>query len=282
MLTTGGPCPPVPVSNRTLNPPVAWPFDARAKAKYPMKRRAVDVSYSLSIGGDQYGGFYLHCPSSLPLAACRDFKWGLPPYHVYRHNKTGLEVYTRRPCAGCAGLQGFNDSGLIRIDGALKCWEWSDIPDAECPFFKPSVVTSDMRRGAEFNHQPLEVCKGQRVEIEIINAHGVEPNEGHPMHLHGHSFEVVRVEKWSGSRWEVLTTNGSQPHDTIHVPWGLKVVIQFDADNAGTWLFHCHNTMHLENGMMTMVVYREAWHPHCRNQPRWTGNRERDHSKPDR
>lgn len=275
MLSTGGLCPDIDLkSNRTVEPPVAWKFDHLARAMYPMQRRPVDLHYALQIGGDQYGGFFLQCPSRLPMAACRDFKWGLSPYPVFKHNVTGMEVHTRRPCTNCAHLDGFNDSGLIRVNNTMRCWEWSDVPEVECSNFKRFMVTGSNAQedGAKMKQQALQVCKGQRVEVEIINAYGVEPNEGHPMHLHGHTFEVRSVERLRDGHWEAVTADDAMPHDTVHVPWGLKVVIQFDANNPGIWLFHCHNTMHLENGMMTLVVYREDGHPDCRQPPHWKGN----------
>lgn len=275
LLSTGGHCPEIqPTFNGTLAPPVAWGFDHAAKAKYPMSRRPVDISYTLQIGGDQYGGFFFNCPAGLPKAACRDFKWGLPPYPVFKHNVSGMGVHTRRPCPGCEHLQGFNDSGLISINRTTRCWEWSDISKADCPNFKQSIVSrvNIQEDVAKMRDQALEVCSGQRVEIVMINAYDIEPNEGHPMHLHGHSFEVRRVERLTNGHWEVVTTGDAMPHDTVHVPWGFKVIIEFDAINSGIWLLHCHNTFHLENGMMTLVVYREDSHPRCRKLPQWTGN----------
>eukprot|EP00929_Paragymnodinium_shiwhaense_P015496 TRINITY_DN123595_c0_g1_i1.p1 TRINITY_DN123595_c0_g1~~TRINITY_DN123595_c0_g1_i1.p1 ORF type:complete len:563 (+),score=44.64 TRINITY_DN123595_c0_g1_i1:470-2158(+) len=275
LLSTGGQCPDIrPWANRTLDPPVNWNLDHEARAADPMKVRPVDVRYSLQFGGDQYGGFFLDCPEGLSMAACRDFKWGLPPHPVFRHNETGLQIHSRRPCAGCAQLQDFNDSGLILVNGSWRCWEWSDIPDEECAHFKRFLATGSnvQEDAAKMKQQALEVCKGQRVEIEFINALGIEPNEGHPMHLHGHTFEVRTVERMIDGHWEAVTTGNAMPHDTVHVPWGFKVVIQFDAINPGIWLLHCHNTMHLEHGMMTLVVYREDWHPRCRQSPQWKGN----------
>jgi len=32
--------------------------------------------------------------------------------------------------------------------------------------------------------------------------------------------------------------------------------VDFDADNPGRWMLHCHNAYHAEVGMMTRVDYR--------------------------
>jgi len=68
----------------------------------------------------------------------------------------------------------------------------------------------------------------------------------HPMHLHGHHFQVVSLNgrSFSGAR-----------RDTVHVPPLSKVTVAFDADNAGRWLLHCHNLYHMETGMMTELAY---------------------------
>ena len=67
----------------------------------------------------------------------------------------------------------------------------------------------------------------------------------HPMHLHGHSFRVLR-------------RNGADvPHrqwaDTVLVPPKEAVDIAFVADNPGDWMLHCHVADHQVSGMMTIL-----------------------------
>jgi FtsP/CotA-like multicopper oxidase with cupredoxin domain len=67
----------------------------------------------------------------------------------------------------------------------------------------------------------------------------------HPMHLHGHSFRVLR-------------RNGtSVPHrqwaDTVLVPPRETVDLAFVADNPGDWMLHCHVTDHQVSGLMTVL-----------------------------
>ena len=91
--------------------------------------------------------------------------------------------------------------------------------------------------------QPLRVKQGQRVVIEMVN-HSMM---AHPMHLHGHHFQVLAV---NGS-----PVRGAM-RDTVLVPPHMgSVTIAFDADNPGRWVFHCHNLMHMATGMMTEVAY---------------------------
>jgi len=92
-------------------------------------------------------------------------------------------------------------------------------------------------------HQSLRVKSGQRVVVEMVNASMM----AHPMHLHGHHFQVVAIngEAFTGA-----------VRDTVLVPaMHGSVTIAFDADNPGRWPFHCHNLLHMATGMMTEVVY---------------------------
>jgi len=91
-------------------------------------------------------------------------------------------------------------------------------------------------------HQPLPVRQGERVEIEMVN----RTDMSHPMHLHGHTFQVVAID---GQR-----LNGPL-RDTVLVPVNGRVTIAFDAGNPGRWAFHCHNLYHMAAGMMTTVEY---------------------------
>jgi FtsP/CotA-like multicopper oxidase with cupredoxin domain len=67
----------------------------------------------------------------------------------------------------------------------------------------------------------------------------------HPMHLHGHSFRVVRRNGKANPRREW--------RDTVLVPPRETVEIAFVADNPGDWMFHCHVTDHQETGMMAVI-----------------------------
>jgi FtsP/CotA-like multicopper oxidase with cupredoxin domain len=89
---------------------------------------------------------------------------------------------------------------------------------------------------------PVTVGKGERIELVMRNGTAM----AHPMHLHGHSFQVSAI-------------NG-QPlrgamRDTVLVPPRATVKVAFDADNPGLWAYHCHNLYHLAAGMFTTVVY---------------------------
>jgi FtsP/CotA-like multicopper oxidase with cupredoxin domain len=89
---------------------------------------------------------------------------------------------------------------------------------------------------------PLAVTKGQRVELLFDNRTPMP----HPMHLHGHTFQVVEIngQRFPGAR-----------RDTVMVTPGARVVVAFEADNPGWWALHCHLLYHMETGMFTTVRY---------------------------
>src|SRR5258706_10061845 len=92
------------------------------------------------------------------------------------------------------------------------------------------------------NVTPLMIAHGQRVAIEMVNRSMM----AHPMHLHGHAFQVVAINN---------TPLAGAVRDTVLVPAMSSVTIAFDADNPGRWAFHCHNLYHMTTGMMTEVRY---------------------------
>lgn len=91
--------------------------------------------------------------------------------------------------------------------------------------------------------EAIKVRKGQRVEIEMRNASMM----AHPMHLHGHHFQVVGLD--GGPRFPGAV------RDTVLVAPGRTVVIAIDAENPGRWAFHCHHLYHMAAGMMATFAY---------------------------
>ncbi|MEO6156621.1 MAG: multicopper oxidase family protein, partial [Ilumatobacteraceae bacterium] len=85
---------------------------------------------------------------------------------------------------------------------------------------------------------PVTVNEGERLRLRIVN----ETMMFHPIHLHGHTFQMVG--------------NGSARKDTVNVLPMTTVEVDIAADNPGQWMLHCHNTYHLETGMATVFSYR--------------------------
>jgi len=93
------------------------------------------------------------------------------------------------------------------------------------------------------HHRPLIIRAGQRVEVTVNN----QSMMGHPIHLHGHHFQIVAIDgrRFSGAM-----------RDTVWVPSMRTVTVAFDAGNPGQWAFHCHHLYHMAAGMMTTIQYQ--------------------------
>jgi FtsP/CotA-like multicopper oxidase with cupredoxin domain len=86
---------------------------------------------------------------------------------------------------------------------------------------------------------PMACRLGDRVRIRFGNL----TMTNHPIHLHGHEFEVVGTDGgWipKSARW---------PEVTIDVAVGQMRAIEFDATAEGDWSFHCHKSHHTMNAM---------------------------------
>jgi FtsP/CotA-like multicopper oxidase with cupredoxin domain len=108
----------------------------------------------------------------------------------------------------------------VNLVGSMQGYEWGMLSSAD-----------------------LSVHQGERVIVEMRN-HSMMT---HPMHLHGHHFQVVAIngQEISGA-----------VRDTVFLPPMTSVAFAFDAVNPGkAWAFHCHHLYHLATGMMTTVGY---------------------------
>jgi manganese oxidase len=86
---------------------------------------------------------------------------------------------------------------------------------------------------------PFVAKKGDKVRIRVGNL----TMTNHPIHLHGHEFEVTGTDGgWvpKTARWPEVTTD---------IAVGQMRVIEFVADAPGDWAFHCHKSHHTMNAM---------------------------------
>lgn len=89
--------------------------------------------------------------------------------------------------------------------------------------------------------QPIPFRLNERVRVNLIN----DTMMPHPIHLHGHFFELVTGEP------------GHRPRKhTVNVLPGGKVSFDLTADGEGDWAFHCHMLHHMHAGMMRIVTVR--------------------------
>ena len=151
-----------------------------------------------------------------------------------------------------------------------------------CPNEQPCSCTH-MREITSFN---------KTIRI-VLSAIGEDVREGeassHPFHLHGHQFHVVDVgygpynnntgflegpredivcddrlcsnPSWAvGMKPSFEISNKTLRKDTVIVPGGGYVVLQFRSDNPGLWFLHCHIVPDLLEGMSVMINEVESRH----------------------
>ena len=91
------------------------------------------------------------------------------------------------------------------------------------------------------NPEPLAFRHNERVRVTLVN----DTMMPHPIHLHGHFFELVNGAE------------GRQPRKhTVNVLPGGKLSFDFTADALGDWAFHCHMLLHMHSGMFRVVTVR--------------------------
>ena len=137
--------------------------------------------------------------------------------------------------------------------------EWSDSVHGEAMLHMNASATprnmhwsiKDVRTGKE-NHEIDWVFKrGSKVLIRVRNDSAASPMDApimkhpmpHPIHFHGQRFLVVRENG-------VVPLEGLVWRDSYLIGRGYTVDLLLDADNPGSWMFHCHIAEHLENDMM--------------------------------
>ena len=89
--------------------------------------------------------------------------------------------------------------------------------------------------------KPIPFRLNERVRVTLVN----DSMMSHPIHLHGHFFEVLVGPK------------GRHPRKhTVNVAPGGKVTFDLTADAPGDWAFHCHMLYHMHAGMFRVVSVR--------------------------
>ncbi|XP_067949475.1 uncharacterized protein [Watersipora subatra] len=118
----------------------------------------------------------------------------------------------------------------------------------------------------------LKVDHGDVVELILIDRGKYWNITNHPMHIHGqymHVLGVGQMPSMQTSKQQVIALDSAgkisrnfvRPikKDTIMIPNGGYAVVRFQANNLGPWLFHCHNDLHVEQGMFMVI---EVGDPH--------------------
>ena len=89
---------------------------------------------------------------------------------------------------------------------------------------------------------PLIVKPNGRYRLVFDN----RSDEAHPVHLHRHTFEVVKIagKPVSGILKDVVVVGAKS-----------QTEVRLIADNPGRTLFHCHQQLHMDNGFMALLEY---------------------------
>lgn len=112
----------------------------------------------------------------------------------------------------------------IHLTGNMERYMWAF--DGE----KLSAVTA-----------PIPFARDERVRVTLVN----DTMMGHPIHLHGHFFELVTGHGDHAPR-----------KHTVQVQPGGTVTFDVTTDAVGDWAFHCHLLYHMHAGMMQIVSVR--------------------------
>jgi CopA family copper-resistance protein len=122
-------------------------------------------------------------------------------------------------------------------------------PDTRAPSRAMEIrLTGNMERfwwgfdGRKYSEKPppYTLRAGERVRITLVN----DTMMTHPIHLHGHFFELVHGPV------------GHMPRKhTVNVLPGGKVTFDVTGE-AGDWAFHCHMLYHMHAGMFRVFAVR--------------------------
>ncbi|CAG2209713.1 unnamed protein product [Mytilus edulis] len=159
---------------------------------------------------------------------------------------------------------------------------------------QPSEVDTDCSKctDEETCHcsHSLNLKTGSDIIMVLLNL-GTGAFISHPIHMHGHTYKVLKMEfpevtidgnftftediqcsnilpninsscnnaRWRNSSWNDyknipgINTVDAVRKDTIVVPYGGYVIIKIKAANPGVWFMHCHIDKHMVEGMALML-----------------------------
>lgn len=116
-------------------------------------------------------------------------------------------------------------------------------------------LTGDMERYLwSFNGKTMaedgviRIKRGEVLRLELIN----DTMMHHPLHLHGHFFRVLDSRELPDAPLK----------HTVDLPPMGKRTIEFEANESGDWLFHCHLLYHMHMGMARVFSYEEQGPDH--------------------
>ena len=181
--------------------------------------------------------------------------------------------FSFRGMAGNAAISGRNfrfPSGSLQTD-----------PDQEIDTCKQGFIDCDANQDQCICTRVITLNDPWATIQFVVTAIGDGGITYHPVHLHGHSFQVAGIfygvynasghlvntnpnvtchsdprctdPGWTTTSQHGTVTNKTVRKDTIVVPAKGYVVIRFVADNWGHWFMHCHIDTHFVAGMALVV-----------------------------
>lgn len=174
---------------------------------------------------------------------------GVFPLVARRYGKPGMARALVRTGAGSVPPAEFTppelDRGLLTVD-MLTAAPGAALPESGPDIELDVALSGSMApyvwtiNGTTYDETtPLTVAAGQVARMRVSN-HSMM---AHPLHLHGHT-------------WQVGAAGGvGCRKDTVLIPPMSATSLTLLADNPGQWALHCHTALHMEAGMMTRLDY---------------------------
>jgi FtsP/CotA-like multicopper oxidase with cupredoxin domain len=254
-------------NDRTLSDPAIVSVEPGASVRLRLINGSAATNYWISLGGLRGrliavdGSPVRPLPiSTMPLAVAQradiviDVPRGAGAYPILaqvegKRDRTGFVLRTPGASVARIASQAERESPAVgfAFERGLRAKE--PLKPLRPQIVREVPLTGDMRKYVWMmdnqvypNITPILISAEKRVLLVMRN----QTMMSHPMHLHGHRFQVVGLD----GRWFAGAVR-----DTVLVPPKRTVAITFDANNPGRWAFHCHNLYHLAAGMMTVVDY---------------------------
>ena len=225
----------------------------------PVRERPLVDMKDMGMGGMDHGGGGDACaPEHAAMGHCTPGAEAGKMEHSMRDMSLAPEVKDTPTVQSISPMpvDRMGEPGQGLSDAGHKVLVYSDLmavdrnPDVRAPERSMRIhLTGNMERymwafdGVKLNEvkDPIPFRKDERVRITLVN----DTMMGHPIHLHGHFFELVTGHGEYAPR-----------KHTIQVQPGGTATFDFTADAVGDWAFHCHLLYHMHAGMMQVVTVR--------------------------
>jgi FtsP/CotA-like multicopper oxidase with cupredoxin domain len=163
--------------------------------------------------------------SGVPAIASIGTRAGYPEFKQGGLPKNVMQASDFQAAQGY-GIEGVSQYRFdLSLQGSMSGYKWA------------------INGASDYFSKSLKVKQGDFLTLRFVN----NSMMFHPMHLHGHTFQVTAS---NGS----YVKNGPRKDTLIVKPMEIAEVL-VHADNPGLWALHCHNTYHMEAGMMTSMHY---------------------------